>query len=135
MASGFRLGWAAALGLTGCASVPPLDNPMLINKTAEPVENPVIVFPGIPNGESYRKVREKCLNVLTSYKFEILTADSRDGLIITNNHVVEGGTDIVVALSDKREFKAKVLGADARTDVALLKIEGANLPWLTMGDS
>ena len=90
MASGFRLGWAAALGLTGCASVPPLDNPMLINKTAEPVENPVIVFPGIPNGESYRKVREKCLNVLTSYKFEILTADSRDGLIITKPRISPG---------------------------------------------
>jgi S1-C subfamily serine protease len=46
-----------------------------------------------------------------------------DGLIITNNHVVEGGTDIVVALSDKREFKAKVLQADPRTDLAVLKID------------
>ncbi len=46
-----------------------------------------------------------------------------DGLIVTNNHVVEGGTDIVVALSDKREFKAKVLLADPRTDLAVLKID------------
>ena len=43
-----------------------------------------------------------------------------DGIILTNNHVVEGGTDIVVALSDKREFKAKVLTADPHTDLAVL---------------
>ena len=60
-----------------------------------------------------------------------------DGLIITNNHVVEGGTDIVVALSDKREFKAKVLQADARTDLAVLKIDtkGERLPVVPFADS
>ena len=41
----------------------PSDNPMLINKTAEPVENPVLVSPGIPNGVSYRKVFEKCIDI------------------------------------------------------------------------
>src|SRR5512135_3632144 len=46
-----------------------------------------------------------------------------DGVILTNNHVVQGGSDIVVALSDKREFKARVLLADPRTDVAVLKID------------
>jgi len=53
-----------------------------------------------------------------------------DGLIVTNNHVVEGGSEITVALSDKREFKAKVLLADPRTDLAVLKIDthGENLP-------
>jgi Do/DeqQ family serine protease len=60
-----------------------------------------------------------------------------DGLIITNNHVVEGGTDIVVALSDKREFKAKVLQADPRTDLAILKIDtrGERLPVVPFADS
>ena len=60
-----------------------------------------------------------------------------DGLILTNNHVVEGGTDIVVALSDKREFKAKVLLADPRTDLAVLKIDtkGEQLPTVPFGDS
>jgi serine protease Do len=60
-----------------------------------------------------------------------------DGLIITNNHVVEGGTDIVVALSDKREFKAKVLQADPRTDLAVLKIDtrGERLPVVPFADS
>jgi serine protease Do len=60
-----------------------------------------------------------------------------DGLIITNNHVVAGGTDIVVALSDKREFKAKVLQADPRTDLAVLKIDtkGERLPVVPFADS
>jgi Do/DeqQ family serine protease len=60
-----------------------------------------------------------------------------DGVILTNNHVVEGGQDIVVALSDKREFKAKVLLADAKTDLAVLKIDtkGEKLPTLDFADS
>jgi serine protease Do len=60
-----------------------------------------------------------------------------DGLILTNNHVIEGGTDIVVALSDKREFKAKVVLADARMDLAVLKIDthGEKLPIVEFGDS
>jgi serine protease Do len=60
---------------------------------------------------------------------------SADGYVMTNAHVVNGADEVYVTLTDKREFKAKVLGADERTDVALLKIEGANLPRLTMGDS
>jgi Do/DeqQ family serine protease len=60
-----------------------------------------------------------------------------DGLIVTNNHVVEGGSEITVALSDKREFKAKVLLADPRTDLAVLKIDthGENLPVVPFANS
>ena len=60
-----------------------------------------------------------------------------DGLILTNNHVIQGGQDIVVALSDKREFKAKVVLADARTDLAVLKIDprGEKLATVEFGDS
>jgi serine protease Do len=60
-----------------------------------------------------------------------------DGLVVTNNHVVEGGNEITVALSDKREFKAKVLLADSRTDLAVLKIDtrGERLPVVPFGDS
>ena len=60
---------------------------------------------------------------------------SADGYVLSNAHVVDGADEVYVTLTDKREFKAKVIGADARTDVALLKIEGANLPRLTIGDS
>src|SRR5580700_6623658 len=60
-----------------------------------------------------------------------------DGIIVTNNHVVQGGQNIVVALSDRREFKAKVLLADSRTDLAVLKIDtrGEKLPTVDFGDS
>ncbi len=59
---------------------------------------------------------------------------SADGYLLTNAHVVEGAEEINVRLTDKREFKAKVIGADKRTDVALLKIEAAGLQFVRMGD-
>ncbi len=58
-----------------------------------------------------------------------------NGLILTNAHVVEGATTIYVTLTDKREFKAKLLGLDKRTDVAVVKIEARDLPKLSLGDS
>lgn len=60
---------------------------------------------------------------------------SADGYVLTNAHVIEGANEVYVTLTDKREYKAKVIGADKRTDVALVKIEGSNLPRLTLGDS
>src|SRR2546430_701597 len=59
---------------------------------------------------------------------------SNDGYILTNAHVVEGADEITVKLTDKREYKAKVIGADKRTDVALIKIEGTGLPVVKFGD-
>ena len=59
---------------------------------------------------------------------------SPDGYVMTNAHVVRGGDDITVTTSDRREFKAKVIGADTRTDVALLKIEATGLPTVRLGD-
>src|SRR5215472_16901219 len=60
---------------------------------------------------------------------------SPEGYILTNNHVVDGATDIRVTLSDKREFKATIIGTDPKTDVAVLRVEGAKLPAVTIGDS
>lgn len=60
---------------------------------------------------------------------------SNDGFVLTNAHVVDGADEVIVTLTDRREFKAKVLGADKRSDVALLKVEGSGLPFLTIGDS
>lgn len=59
---------------------------------------------------------------------------SADGFVLTNAHVVEGSDDVYVTLTDKREYKAKIIGVDKRTDVAVVKIEGSNLPRLTIGD-
>jgi serine protease Do len=60
---------------------------------------------------------------------------SADGYVMTNAHVVEGADEVYVTLTDKREFKAKIIGSDKRTDVALVKIDGASFPKLVMGDS
>jgi serine protease Do len=59
---------------------------------------------------------------------------SADGFILTNAHVVDSADEILVRLTDKSEFKAKVIGADKRTDVALIKIEATGLPTLRIGD-
>jgi serine protease Do len=60
---------------------------------------------------------------------------SSDGYVMTNAHVVEGADEVYVTLTDKREFKARIIGSDQRTDVALVKIDSNNLPRLTLGDS
>jgi len=60
---------------------------------------------------------------------------SPDGYIITNNHVVDGATELTVSMTDKREMKARVIGTDAKTDVALIKVDASDLPHVTMGSS
>ena len=59
---------------------------------------------------------------------------SAEGYILTNAHVVDAADDVIVKLSDKREFKAKVIGADKRSDVAIIKIEATGLPMVKIGD-
>ncbi len=81
-------------------------------------------FPGIPNLP--RDFENKSLGS----GFII----SPDGYILTNAHVVDGADEVVVKLSDKRELKAKVVGSDKRTDVALIKIEASGLPSVRLGD-
>ena len=83
----------------------------------------------IPNGPGQNSPRE--------YKNRSLGSGfivSQDGYILTNAHVVDAADEVVVKLTDKREFKAKVIGADKRTDVALIKIEAKNLPAVRLGD-
>jgi len=59
---------------------------------------------------------------------------SADGYVMTNAHVVDGADEVVVTLTDKREFKARIIGADKRTDVAVVKIEATGLPAVKLGD-
>jgi serine protease Do len=60
---------------------------------------------------------------------------SPDGYILTNNHVVDGATDVKVTLSDNHEYKARVIGTDPKTDIAVLKIDAGNLQSIVVGDS
>ncbi|MEY4756572.1 MAG: hypothetical protein RJA34_1470 [Pseudomonadota bacterium] len=59
---------------------------------------------------------------------------SQDGFIMTNAHVVDGADEVVVTLTDKREFKARLVGADKRSDVAVVKIDATGLPFVKLGD-
>ena len=59
---------------------------------------------------------------------------SSDGFVMTNAHVVDGADEVLVTLTDQREFKAKIIGADKRTDVAVLKIDATGLPSVKIGD-
>ena len=60
---------------------------------------------------------------------------SKDGYVLTNNHVVEGADEIIVRMNDRSEYKAKLIGADKKSDLALIKVDGKNLPAVKIGDS
>jgi serine protease Do len=84
-------------------------------------------MPGMPGGPNQGQ----------EYKSQSLGSGfiiSQDGYILTNAHVISAADEVLVKLSDKREFKAKIIGADKRTDIALIKIDAKNLPKVTIGD-
>ena len=81
-----------------------------------------------PRGQRPQQGEEQPRGVGSGF---ILTGD---GFVMTNAHVVEGADEVIVTLTDKREFKAKIVGADKRTDVAVVKIEATGLPAVKVGD-
>lgn len=106
-----------------------------------------IGFPGMPNDENLQEfLRRFGIPGMPGmpgqeggqdYKSQSLGSGfiiSADGYILTNAHVVNEADEVLVKLYDKREFKAKIIGADKRTDVALIKIEATGLPKVTIGD-
>lgn len=106
-----------------------------------------IGFPGMPNDEALQEfLRRFGIPGMPGapgqeggqdYKSQSLGSGfiiSSDGFILTNAHVVSEADEVLVKLYDKREFKAKIIGADKRTDVALIKIEATGLPKVTIGD-
>ncbi|MFN2169464.1 MAG: trypsin-like peptidase domain-containing protein, partial [Anaerolineae bacterium] len=58
-----------------------------------------------------------------------------DGYVVTNHHVIDGADQIIVRMADRREFEAKLIGSDALSDIALLKVDATGLPTLKLGDS
>jgi len=95
-------------------------------------------FPAVPEGdpfyEFFRRFAPQTPREQQSQSLGSGFIISADGYIMTNAHVVDRAEKITVRLTDKREFLAKIIGADKRTDVALLKIEASNLPTLSMGE-
>jgi hypothetical protein len=85
-----RLGCAVAVGLAGgCASAPPLDNPVLIRRAPDGCENPALVSPGAPTARSYQEVFERTIDILDDY-WVIKSADPYDGRIVTVPRVAPG---------------------------------------------
>lgn len=85
-------------------------------------------IPGMPRGPDRGQQRE-AQSLGSGFIF------SEDGYILTNNHVVADADEIIVRLPDRSELEAKLVGADPRTDVAVLKVEGKGLPTVQLGDS
>jgi serine protease Do len=102
-----------------------------------------IPFPNVPEGDPFYEFFRRFgppggQGPHPDYKSQSLGSGfivSADGYILTNAHVVNDADEVIVKLSDKREFKAKIIGVDRRTDVSLLKIEASGLPRVTLGDS
>lgn len=89
-------------------------------------------FFGNPGGGEKRKQKVQTPKREASGSGVII---SSDGYIVTNNHVVEGADELTVTLNDNREFSARIIGTDKTTDLALIKVDGNNLPTLPIGDS
>lgn len=108
--------------------------------TSQTVQNSqgVPAIPGLPEGdplaELFRRFGSPMPREQETHSLGSGFIISADGYILTNAHVVDSADKITVRLTDQREFKAKVIGADRRTDVALLKIEATGLPKVTQGD-
>jgi hypothetical protein len=79
----------ACLIIVGCATTPPLDNPLLVRGNPGAVENPVLLSPGVPTAEAYREVFEKTVDILDDY-FELLPPDPYDGRIVTKPRIAPG---------------------------------------------
>jgi serine protease Do len=85
-------------------------------------------------GEFFKRFRRQWRSVpVISFGSGIIVTN--EGHVLTNSHVVRGATEVAVKLGDKREFTAKVLGSDPKTDLAILKIDDKNLPYAELGDS
>ncbi|MCI0406487.1 MAG: trypsin-like peptidase domain-containing protein, partial [candidate division Zixibacteria bacterium] len=117
--------------------------PAVVNVSTTQTVRSSALFPQIPNLSEddpfYEFFRRFAPPQIGPREFESKSLGSgfiisSDGYILTNSHVVDAADEITVKLTDKREFKAKVIGSDRRTDVALIKIEAAGLPKVAQGD-
>jgi len=98
-------------------------------------DNPFFKFffgPGGPNGDNQKRFKQQPQYAMASGSGVII---SPDGYIVTNNHVVDDALNVQVILDDNRKFTAKVIGRDANTDIALVKIDANDLPYLVWGNS
>jgi serine protease Do len=110
--------------------------PAVVNVSTKRVESGPSLPPGMdpddPFSQFFRQFERRPRAVRSLGSGFVINSD---GYVVSNNHVVDGASEIRVKLSDGRELSAKVLGRDTKTDLALLKIEATGLPTIPMGDS
>ena len=113
-------------------------SPAVVNISTTQITRNAQGLPNLPEGdpffEFFRRFSPQIPREQESQSLGSGFIISSDGYILTNAHVVESAEKITVRLTDKREFQAKVIGADKRTDVAVLKIEASGLPKMAIGD-
>ncbi len=110
--------------------VPPADAPRSFADLAAKA-NPAVVYVQTLQEQQNRQGRRRVVGEGLGSAFVF----DPDGLILTNNHVIEHATEISVTFEGKRRMTAKVVGRDAKTDIAVLRVDAKNLPYLPLGDS
>ena len=129
---------AVAAGLPDFTGLVEKQGAAVVNVSTTQIIRNAQGIPNLPEGdpllEFFRRFAPHMPNEQESQSLGSGFILSADGYIMTNAHVVDHADKITVRLTDKREFSAKVIGADKRTDVALLKIQASNLPIVTVGD-
>ncbi len=121
------------------------EGPAVVNiSTTQKIRREHVPFPAFPGTNQddpfYEFFRRFAPGEMLPHEFRSQSLGSgfiisQDGYILTNAHVVENADEVTVRLTDKREFKAKVIGADKRSDIALLKISATDLPIVNIGDA
>ena len=124
----------------GFATVIDPDLPLVVNISSTKVVKQQNNFPGFFNDPFFRQffgnqTPQQGPQTEREYSLGSGVIVNPGGYILTNNHVVAGASDVEVVTQEKKKFKAKVVGTDPRTDIAVLKIEASGLPSFTLGDS
>ena len=134
----FFISLAQANGLPDFTGLVEKQGPAVVNVSTTQIIRHAQGFPNVPENdpfyEFFRRFAPQMPREQESQSLGSGFIISTDGYIMTNAHVVDSADKITVRLTDKREFSAKVIGADKRTDVALLKIEATGLPTIIVGD-
>jgi len=127
-----------ANGLPDFTALVEKQSPVVVNISTTQVIRNIQAYPNFPEGDPlldfFRRFAPQMPREQESQSLGSGFILSADGYIMTNAHVIDHADKITVRLTDKREYSAKVIGADKRTDVALLKIDAVNLPTVAIGD-
>lgn len=136
---------SAVVALPNFTALVKKEGPAVVNiSTTQKIRREHIPFPAFPGTKQddpfYEFFRRFAPGEMLPHEFRSQSLGSgfivsQDGYILTNAHVVENADEVTVRLTDKREFKAKVIGADKRSDIALLKISAKDLPVVSIGDT